>query len=491
MPYAYVIAPTRVRKMREMTAKTILIENIDFIVSMDEKRRVIEKGSIYIEKPRIVAVGKSGDFSHTADKIIDGEGKIAIPGLVNTHTHIDEGLLRVVPRLQNAKLYDWIPPLFEMRRGLTPEHIYVAALAEFGELLLTGCTTSSDHYYMFPRGQGKMIDQEIKAAAEVGIRFHPSRGSLTKKVTKDSPPDDLVEDLESVLRDSERLIREYHSMEEFSMCRIALGACMPSTTTLECYEEIGKLATRYEGILLHTHFAEYPEDSELCSKVHGLPELKLLEKVGWLGKNLWLAHAVHLDESEIKTLARTGTGVAHCPTSNMRMAAGVAPVPSMIRQGVDVGLGVDGSASNDTSSMLSELRTCLLANRVAHGADSITATQVLEMATLGGARILHRNELGSIETGKAADLVLINLRQLGYAGAVHDPVAAIVFCGDTAIVDTTIVNGEIVVENGRLVKVDQESLYGKANELASSLVKRAEIRTGESYSKQQWTRAFK
>lgn len=474
-----------------MGLKSLLIRDLDFIITMDQERRVIERGSIYIEGPRIIEVGKSKDVPRDADRVIDARGKIVLPGLVNTHHHIDETLMRAVPVLQNVKLYDWLPPLYKIRQEMTPEHIRIGALVGFGELLLTGCTTTTDHYYIFPDGKGAMIEEEIKAAAEMGIRFNPVRASLLKRKGQEFPPNKLVEDVGDVLKWSEKTIKRYHDMNKFSMCRIALGSANILRSTTDCLEGIRDLAKKHEGVLCHIHIAEAPEERDLCMKMYGMSQFDFLKKVGLFDEKLWIAHAIYLSESEIKNLAGAGAGVAHCPTSNMRLASGVAPVPSMLKHGVNVSLGVDGSSSNDTSSMLAELRMCLLANRVKWGADSITATQVLEMATLGGARVLHRNELGSIEVGKAADIIMIDLRQLGYAGAMHDPVSAIVFCGDTTVVDTTIVNGEVVVKSGKLVKMDEGELCQKANELAIDLLKKAEEETGETFSKREWIRAFK
>ena len=475
---------------------SLLLKDADLIVTMDENRRVIRKGSIYIEKPKIVDVGESEDVSHSADRVINARGNIVIPGLINTHHHLDQTLTRVIPKFQDAPLFQWLLGMYNIWRELTTEHVYIGALVGLGELLLTGCTATSDHYVQHVPHVQCSIDEEIKAANEIGIRFHPCRGIIDRGRSKGGlPPDDLVEDIDSALKDSERIIRRYHNTEEFSMRRVALGPCSPFSTTKENLEATLELARSHEGVLCHTHIADSYEEGEYCMKTYGTRPLKFLETVGFLGKDVWFAHAILLNKSEIETLARTGTGVAHCPRSNMRLATkepiNPAPVPEMLRSGVNVSLATDGSASNDASSMLEELRTCLLLHRPAYGVDSITATQVLEMATLGGAKVLNRKELGSIEVGKAADIVLINLNQLGYAGAVHDPVAALVFCGDTSIVNMTIVNGEVVVENGKLVKINEQELYEKANELARVLVQKAEERTGEDYLKRKWIRAFK
>lgn len=476
--------------------KSLLIKGADYIVTMDEKRRTIENGSIYIEKPKIVAVGKTEEISYAADRVIDARGKIVIPGLINTHHHLSQTLTRVIPEAQNVSLFSWLRSLYDIWRELTTEHVYVGALVGLGELLLTGCTTTSDHYVQHVPSVQCSIDREIKAAEKVGIRFNPCRGIISRGKSKGGlPPDELAEDIDSALKDSERVIRKFHDMEKFSMCRTALGPCSPFSVTKETLRETIKLARRHKGVLSHTHIADSPQDLDYCLKNYGVRPLKLMEETGWLGRDVWFAHAVLLNKSEIRLLAKTGTGIAHCARSNMRLASDggmdPAPIPEMLRNGVSVSLGVDGSASNDASNMLDELRTCLLVHRPAYGVSSMAATQVLEMATLGGAKVLHRDEIGSIEVGKAADLVLVNLCQIGYAGALHDPVAALVFCGDTCRVDTSIVNGEMVVEDGKLVNVDEQEISKKANELAKELVDKASERTGKNYSKRSWIRAFK
>ena len=463
---------------------------------MDLDRRIIKNGSIYIEKPKIVSIGKNEDVSFRADKVIDAKGKIVIPGLINTHHHLSQTLTRVIPGAQNVSLFPWLQSLYDIWSEITKEHVYIGALVGLGELLLTGCTTSSEHYVQHVPSVQRSIDMEIKAAEEIGIRFNPCRGIITKGKSKGGlPPDELAEDIDDALKDSERVIRKYHDTKEFSMCRVALGPCSPFSVTKETLEETIKIARKHRGVLSHTHIADSEQDLKYCMKNYGVRPLKLMENTGWLGKDVWFAHAILLNTSEIKVLAKTGTGVAHCPRSNMRLASDgkmdPAPIPEMLKNGVRVGLGVDGSASNDASNMLDELRTCLLVHRPAYGVNSMAATQVLELGTLGGAKILHRDEIGSIEVGKAADLVLIDLQQLGYAGAMHDPVAALLFCGDTCRVSTSIVNGEIVVENGKLINLNEAEICEKANEMANDLVKRARAKTGKNYLKQKWVRAFK
>ncbi len=478
-----------------MSEKSLLVKDADFVVTMDCERRVIEKGSVYIEGPKIVAVGKNEEVKFNADRVIDAKDNIVLPGLINTHHHLSQTLTRVIPEGQNVSLFPWLFNLYDIWREVTTEHVYIGALVGLGELLLSGCTTTSDHYVQHVPSVQCSMDREIQASRELGIRFHPVRGIIDRGRSKGGlPPDELVEDIDDALNDSERIIRKYHDMKKFSMCRVAMGPCSPFSITEENLRETIQLARKHK-VLSHTHIADNHQELEYCMKSYGVRPLKLMKDTGWLGNDVWFAHAVLLNEAEIKTLAQSGTGIAHCPRSNMRLASDVridpAPIPEMLKNGVRIGLGVDGSASNDSSNMLDELRTCLLVHRPVYGVGSIAATQVLEMATLGGAMILHRPDIGSIETGEAADLVLINSKQLGYAGSIHDPIAALIFCGGCSRINTSIVNGEIVVENGKLVNVNEQKLYEKANELAMDLVDKAGKKTGKKHLKRKWIRAFK
>lgn len=470
--------------------KQILIKNAVALQTMDEKLTEYSPGSILIEGNIIKKIGRK--ITAKADEVIDASGKVILPGLINTHHHLYQTFTRNVPGVQDVELFDWLKQLYEIWRGLTPEGVYVSALVGMGELLLTGCTTTSDHLYLFPKSApGNLIDEEIRAAREIGIRFHATRGSMSRGVSKGGlPPDDTVQDEETILKDSQRLIEEYHDAKLFSMCRIALAPCSPFSVTTELLRDTAALARQYK-VRLHTHLAETKDEEDYCLQMHGVRPLKYMEQVNWLGEDVWFAHAVFLNDGELQVMAETQTGVAHCPVSNLRLASGVCPVPRMLELGVPVGLGVDGSASNDSSDFLGEVRQCMLVHRVGSGVKTMPARRALEIATRGSAGILGRRDIGSLEEGKAADLIMIDMNKLGYAGAMHDPVAAVVFAGDSHIVDMTMVNGKIVVKNGKLVNVNELEIIKDANRLAGKMVKRAprkvipgkETKTSETLSK--------
>ncbi len=456
--------------------KNILIKNAKLIVQMDNKRTKIAGGHIFVEDNEIKFVGKKLPSSlvprPSSLKVIDASKCVVLPGFVNTHHHLYQTLYRNIREVQDAELFDWIKYLYTVWRNITPDAVYTSALTGLGELLLTGCTTSSDQFYIYPANQPKdLIDFEIKAAEEIGIRFHPTRGSMSRGQSKGGlPPDDVIQTENEIMKDSERVIQKYHNSEKFSMCRIALSPCSPFSVTTELLKETVKLA-RKKKIKCHTHIAETIDEEKYCLEEYKLRPLAYMEKVGWLGSDVWFAHCIHLNDDEIKLLGKTKTGVAHCPVSNLRLGSGIAPVRKMIENNVPVSLAVDGSASNDSSSMLRELKTCLLVHRLKSGVESMPAEDVLWLATRGGAEVLGRNDIGSIEVGKAADIVLFDVEKIGYAGGIHDILASLLFCGDSDIVDMTIVNGKIVVKNGKLVNCDEQKLYEKTNKIAKKMVK--------------------
>jgi len=445
---------------------------------MDEKRRCIPDGALLIRDNVIEAVGTTGEIvgvtdrspMQEADRVIDASGMIILPGMVNTHHHLYQTLTRALPPVQNAGLFDWLVNLYPIWANLTGEAVYTSALVGMAELLLSGCTTTTDHLYIFPNDVS--LDDEIRAAEEIGIRFHPCRGAMSLGRSKGGlPPDEVVQSEDEILADCERVIRQYHDPSPCAMCRIALAPCSPFSVTPELMREAAEMARRH-GVLLHTHLAETLDEEEFCLEKFGLRPVAYMEELGWLGPDVWFAHVVHVNQEEIELLAETGSGVAHCATSNMRISSGIAPIVRMLEAGVRVGLAVDGSASNDSSNMLAEVRQALLLQRVRYGADALSAEQALEMATIGGARILGRDDIGSLEPGKAADFVGIRLERLEYAGAaVHDPLAAVVFCAPVKV-DITVVNGEVVVEDGRIVTVDMEKVVKRHNELALEMVRK-------------------
>ncbi|MCX7019162.1 MAG: 8-oxoguanine deaminase [bacterium] len=459
----------------------LLISGALRVATFDDAGRELQQADVLIEGNRITAVGH-GLTAPPDARVIGADTMVCLPGFINCHHHLYQTLTRAVPRVQNAELFDWLVNLYEIWREITPELVYLSALAGLGELLLTGCTTTTDHLYLFPRASDpRLIDAEIRAARELGIRFHPARGCMTRGRTRGGlPPDDVVQTEQQILADCERLIALYHDPAPDAMLKIALAPCSPFSVNEDTMREIAALARRH-GLRLHTHMAETLDEERYCLEKYGMRPLAWAEKIGWLGPDVWFAHAVHLNSDEVRLLAATGTGVAHCPASNMRLGSGVAPVPLMLREGVAVGLGVDGSASNDTSDMWGETRNALLLHRVHEGAAAIDARSILRMATRGGARALGYSQLGRIEPGAIADLILIGTEKIGFAGALHDPVGALLFAGDSHIVDYTIVNGEVVVENGRLCRAREQEITRRVNQAAAEMLSAAKSRTGIAF----------
>lgn len=447
--------------------KTLLIRNADVLVTMDERRREIRGGGLLAEGNRVVAVGTPEELPSQADEVVDLAGHVVIPGLVNTHHHMYQSLTRTVPGAQDADLFDWLTTLYPIWARLTPEMIRVSAMTAMAELILSGCTTSSDHLYLFP--DGCRLDDTLEAADRIGMRFHASRGSMSVGESKGGlPPDALVEDEDAVLRDCRRLIDAYHDPRPLAMRRIALAPCSPFSVSPDLMRESAALA-RACGVSLHTHLAECERDVAFSRERFGRTPAEYAEDLGWLGADVWHAHCVKLDEAGIGRFASTSTGVAHCPCSNMRLGSGVAPVRSMRRRGVPVGLGVDGSASNDAGHLLGEARQAMLLQRVVGGAGAMTAREALELATLGGARVLGRCDIGALAPGMAADFAAFDLRRPGFAGALHDPVAALLFC-QPASVSLSVINGRVVARDGRLATVDLPLLLERHDRLARTLL---------------------
>lgn len=448
-----------------------LIEKARAVFPMDDARSRRADGWVLVEDDQVRAVGSGAPPADVRpERRIDATGKVVLPGLVNTHHHLPQTLTRNVRSVQEAPLFRWLTELYQVWRHADADAIDAAARVGLGELLLTGCTTSTDHLYLFPRGQERLIDVEIAAARDLGIRFHPTRGSMSRGASQGGlPPDDVVQDEDAILADCRRLIREHHDPRPRAMTRIALAPCSPFSVTDDLMRRTADLA-RSEGVRLHTHLAETLDEDAYCLANYGCRPVEYLRRLGWLGGDVWLAHCVHLDDDEVSLFGERGTGVAHCPSSNFRLGSGIAPVRKLLEAGAPVGLGVDGSASNDTSNMLAEARQALLAHRL--GADParwITAEEALWMATRGGAACLGRDDVGSLEPGKAADLILVDTRRLSYAGAGDDLLAALVFSPWPEPVDTVMVNGRIVVEGGRLPGVDVPALVERADRIAAGM----------------------
>jgi len=460
-----------------MSGQRILLRNIYHLVIGNQAGDRHRGVDLLIEGNRVADVGQGlpgGDAM-----VIDASTKLVMPGLVNTHHHMYQTLQRNIPAVQNVELFDWLVTLYEIWRHLTPETIHVSTLLACCELLKSGCTTTMDHHYVFPQGMGQdLIAVQLASARQAGIRFCATRGSMSRGKSRGGlPPDSVVQDEDTIIRHSEELIGRFHDPGRYSMTHIALAPCSPFSVSEELMRQTAELARR-QHVGLHTHLAETRDEEAYCLEHYGCRPLGLMERLGWVGSDVWYAHGIHFDDQELDLLARTRTGVAHCPSSNMRLGSGIARVPQMLRLGVPVGLGVDGSASNDTSDMMGELRACLMLHRVLGGAAAITAEQVLGLATRGGATLLGWPEVGTLELDQAADLVLVEMDRLDYAGALSDPLAAIIFSGISHQVDTVIVDGKIVVQEGMVLGVDEQSLRRQANAEARRMMEAAGHDTG-------------
>jgi cytosine/adenosine deaminase-related metal-dependent hydrolase len=456
--------------------KSLLIKNISYLVTMNEKSEELKDCDLYIEGREIKKIGRK--LKIKANETIDAKNCIAIPGMVNTHHHLYQTLTRNLPEVQDAKLFDWLVYLYDIWKHIDEEAVYLSAQVGLAELLLTGCTTSSDHLYLFPKkGSDKFIDSEIEAAKDIKIRFTATRGSMSRGRSKGGlPPDEVVQKEDFILKDCERLIKKYHDRSRFSMVNVAMAPCSPFSVTTELLKLTAEMAEKWD-VRMHTHLAETEDENDYCKKVYKMRPLEYMESVGWLknGRS-WFAHCVFINEKEAEKMSKTRTGVAHCPCSNLRLGSGIAPIRMFLNKKVPVGIGVDGSASNDSSNILSEVRQAMLVSRVKAGVSSMPVRDALSIATRGGAEVLGRNDIGSIEIGKAADLAIFDLNKIDYAGSISDPLASLFFCGTSQRTKYTIVNGEILVKDSRLVNIEEERLKHKADKAVLNLYKKAGVK---------------
>jgi 8-oxoguanine deaminase len=449
---------------------TLLVRNATLLVTMDDARRRIPGGGLYVQDNVIRQVGPAAELPPVADVIVDAQGMILLPGLINTHHHLYQTLTRALPDAQDAELFDWLRALYPIWAGLTGEAVYVSALIGLSELVLSGCTTVADHLYIYPNDS--RIDDEIRAARELGVRFHPSRGSMSLGKSRGGlPPDSVVEDEDAILSDCARAVEQHHDPSPYSMCRIVIAPCSPFSVTPNLMRASAAFA-RERGLTLHTHVAETQDEQEFCQREFGVRPAELMHQLDWVGPDVWWAHCVHMDEAEIALMASTGTGVAHCPGSNMRLGSGIAPIRAMIDAGVKVGLAVDGSASNDSGHMLAEARQAMLLQRVKLGASGLSAEEALWLGTRGGAAVLGRDDVGALAPGMAADFIGVRLDHLAFAGAQADPLAALLFCAPPNV-DLSVIDGKIVVENGHLLNLDLPATITRHNELAQHLLQLA------------------
>jgi cytosine/adenosine deaminase-related metal-dependent hydrolase len=448
--------------------------------SLDE----IEGGHILIEDSMITSIGPE-PFTGNADIKINAEKMVALPGFVNTHHHFYQTLTRNIPRMQDDSLFPWLSDHYEIWRELTEEGANISAQTAILELMKSGVSTSTDHLYLFPRKAGpRLIDAEISAAKGLGFRFQPTRGSMSLGVSNGGlPPDDVIQTETEILEDTERLVRNYHDDSPGSMIRISLAPCSPFSVTEDLLRQTADFANEHH-LHLHTHLAETIEEESFCLETFGRRPVDHLEKFGWITKKSWFAHAIHLNKEEIKRLGEFEVGVAHCPSSNMRLGSGIARIREMLDAGIKVGLGVDGSASNDSSNMLAEIRQALFMSRMRDKEYWLTARDVIWMATRGGAQVLGRTDIGQLESGMQADIALFAVDGIEYAGSLSDPLAALVFTHRLSPVDYLVINGDILIEKGKS-KNGEQKLIGQHNALSTEMLKNAHLRTKISFGERK------
>ncbi len=427
---------------------------------------------VLISDNRIEKIAKNIDFSPSGeDRVIDCSKHVVVPGFVNTHHHFYQTLTRNLPAVQNAELFDWLKYLYDIWEKIDEDAVYYSSLLAMGELLKTGCTTSTDHLYLYPRRlKSDLMGLQFKAADTLGMRFSPTRGSMSlSKKDGGLPPDSVVQTDEEILEDSERVIKQYHDDSEFSMRKVVLAPCSPFSVTEDLMKKSVELARKY-GVRLHTHVAETFDENDFCIEVYGRRPLKLMEDTGFIGEDVFYAHGIHFNDEELDVLAETGTHIAHCPSSNMRLGSGICRVTEMIPKNINVGLAVDGSASNDASDMLGEMRNALLLQRVKYGAAAVTTRDIFRLANENGAKLLGFPKIGQLKEGWAADMAIFDVHKLEYAGSLSDPLAALLFSGYNHGTDYTIVNGRVAVEHGQLVGFPEEELTQKANAIAAGML---------------------
>lgn len=441
---------------------TLLVKNVKHLVTCDADDRLLDKVNVFIRDGVVTAIGEDEE---TADDVIDASNMVMYPGLINTHHHLYQTFSRNLPQVQNMELFPWLKTLYEIWKHVDEDVVYYSTLTGLGELLKTGCTTCLDHHYVFPKAAGDgLLDAQFAAADELGMRFHATRGSMDLSV-KDGglPPDSVVQTVDEILKDSEAAVKKYHDGSRYSMHQVALAPCSPFSVTGELLKESAILARKLK-VRLHTHLAETKDEEQFTLSKFGMRPLEYMESLGWVGPDVWYAHGIHFTEAELERLAKTQTGVAHCPISNMKLSSGIASVPEMLRLGVPLGLAVDGSASNDGSNLLEEMRVGYLLHRLNSSQNAPSGYEMLKVATRGSAKVLGREELGQIAVGMAADFFLIDMNRMDMIGAQFDLRSVLCTVGLKGSVDYTVVDGKVVVREGRLVQVEEETLIEKANQ---------------------------
>ncbi|MHB8194322.1 MAG: 8-oxoguanine deaminase [Bellilinea sp.] len=447
---------------------TLLIKNAKLIITNNPTMGDVCNGGVFVCDNIIEQIGPTGQLPAEADVVIDADQLAVLPGLINTHHHFYQTLTRAIPGAQDEELFDWLVRLYPIWGELTDEAVYISTLTAMAEMILTGGTTSSDHLYLYPNNS--TLDAQVRAAKEIGMRFHVTRGSMSLGRSKGGlPPDHVVQEEDEILKDCQRVIEAYHDPNPYSMIRVALAPCSPFSVTTELLKQAAVLARSYNSVMLHTHVAETRDEETFCRQRFGKRPAAYMEEVGWVGPDVWWAHSVWVNSEEIKMMAETGTGVAHCPSSNMRLGSGIAPIREMLDAGVKVGIGVDGSASNDGNHMIGETRLAMLLQRVNLGASAFSVRDSIKLATQGSASVLGRDDLGVLSPGKAADFISVPLNTIAMAGgAVHDPLAALLLC-NVGTVSLSVINGRVVVRDGKLLSIDLEKLIERHNQIAIEL----------------------
>ena len=458
-----------------MQTQAVVLRNI-FSLMTDPDKPALSGADMLMKGSVVAQIAPEGnmDIPHGA-RVIDCSSHVVVPGFVNTHHHFYQTLTRNHPAVQNAELFDWLKFLYNVWKYIDADGIYHSSLLAMAELLKTGCTCSTDHHYLYPRGfDGDLMGVQFAAADALGMRFSPTRGSMSLS-QKDGglPPDSVVQTADEILEDSERVITQYHDSSPMAMHKIVLAPCSPFSVTKELMRDSARLA-RVHGVRLHTHLAETRDENDFCIQMYGKRPVALMQECELIGPDVFYAHGIHFNDEELHILKETGAHVAHCPSSNMRLGSGICRVQEMLEMGINVGIAVDGSASNDSSDMLGEVRNALLLQRVEKGAAALTARQTFKMASENGAKMLNFSQVGKLEEGWAADAAIFNVHTLPYAGSLSDPIAALLFCGNNHNTDYTIVNGKVVVDNGHLVGFDEEELVHKANAISKEMLAKAE-----------------
>ena len=442
---------------------SLLIRNLSSLVTCNDSDEVLQNVDLYCEDGVIRAIGQN--LPQKADREIDGTHLLCYPGLINTHHHLYQQFSRNLPQVQNMELFDWLRTLYEIWKNLDTKVIRYSGLTGMGELMKNGCTTCFDHHYVFPAGSGDLIGMQLATADELGMRMVSSRGSMDLSV-KDGglPPDSVVQSVDEIMKDSARLIEQYHDPSFGSMHQIVLAPCSPFSVSSELLRQSAIVARQY-GVRLHTHLCETKDEENFMLSRYNMRPLEYMASLGWIGDDVWYAHGIHFTTEELDILAQTGTGVAHCPVSNMKLSSGIARIPEMLERGVMVGLAVDGSASQDGSDLLEEIRICFLLHRLNSSEKAPSGYDVLKMATRGSASLLGRTDIGSIEVGKCADFFMVDSRRLELVGATYDPKNVFGTVGLRSAVDYTVVNGKVTVDNGQLVNIDEPVIAEEARKV--------------------------